>query len=77
MRVALLPALILAPALAFAHDWPDGPNKEFFQSLRRPDAWHGLSDFDRSCCGPGDIGKTKFKVAPGTERTRKTSGTRG
>lgn len=46
-------------------EWPDGPNKNFFQSLQRPDARFGTA-WERSCCGPGDIVKTKFKVEQGT-----------
>jgi hypothetical protein len=45
-------------------DWPDRPNKEWFQSLQRPDAdknpwWDAKS---HSCCGAGDVVKAKFWV---------------
>src|SRR5262249_44677192 len=49
---------------------PDGPNKHWFQGLKRPDnAKHPYRD-DKSlfCCGVADTVKTKFKVEPGDER---------
>jgi hypothetical protein len=66
MRVFALVAMVVAsPAFADSEQWPDGPNKRFFQTLERPDAWKGANAFERSCCGHGDIIKTKFKVEPG------------
>ena len=64
LHAMLLPLALVPPVLAAAHEWPDGPNKKFFRNLQRPDAWSGASEYDRSCCGPGDIVKTKFKVIP-------------
>ena len=55
---------IASPAFAGSEERPDGPNKEFFRGLQRPDASPRASEFERSCCGPGDVVKTKFKVLP-------------
>jgi len=49
---------------------PDGPNKHWFQGLKRPDnAKHPYRD-EKSllCCQVADTVKTKFKVEPGDER---------
>jgi hypothetical protein len=45
-------------------EWPDGPNKQWFQNLERPDNnKHPYRDpRSRWCCGAGDVVKTKFKV---------------
>ena len=51
--------LVASPAFAANEEWPDGPNKEFFRGLQRPDASPRASEFERSCCGPGDVVKTK------------------
>jgi hypothetical protein len=56
--------LIASPAFAGSEEWPDGPKKEFFRGLQRPDASPRASEFERSCRGPGDVVKTKFKVLP-------------
>jgi hypothetical protein len=55
------------PALCGAGDeWPDGPHKEWFQSLRRPDNdQHPERQLDGKslfCCGAADVVKTRFKV---------------
>jgi hypothetical protein len=57
------------PSLA-GGEWPDGPNKAWFQGLQRPDNdKHPYRDEkSRSCCGAGDVVKTKFKVESGDER---------
>jgi hypothetical protein len=53
-------------------EWPDGPNKQWFQSLERPDNHkHPERQLDRKslfCCGIADTVKTKFKVEAGHER---------
>ncbi len=51
-------------------EWPDGPNKEWFQSLERPDNdKHPYRDTkSRSCCGAADVVKTRFRVESGDER---------
>ena len=81
MRAALLLAMFLSPTVALAGDdaWPDSPNKIWFENLQRPDN-HKRPYQDKhtkSCCGPGDVVKTKFKVFRLTGHTRKTLGSRG
>jgi hypothetical protein len=51
-------------------EWPDGPYKEWFQSLERPDNdKHPYRDTkSRSCCGAADVVKTMFKVEVGDEK---------
>jgi hypothetical protein len=73
----LLAAMIVAPlffdvaghALARG-EWPDGPYKEWFQSLERPDndKHPERDEKSRSCCGAADVVKTKFKVESGDEK---------
>jgi hypothetical protein len=47
-------------------EWPDGPNKQWLESLERPDnaqnPYRKLDPKSLSCCGAGDTVKTKFKV---------------
>ena len=78
-HIALAAALLITPAYAqdvFGDpaekqtEWPDGPNKRFFQNLQRPDNYlREGPNYDVnepvSCCGAGDVVKTKFKVEPG------------
>jgi hypothetical protein len=51
-------------------EWPDGPHKEWFQSLERPDndknPYRDLKS--RSCCGAADVVKTRFRVESGDEK---------
>jgi hypothetical protein len=51
-------------------EWPDGPYKEWFQSLERPDNdRHPYRDTkSRSCCGAADVVKTTFRVEAGDEQ---------
>jgi hypothetical protein len=51
-------------------EWPDGPYKEWFQSLERPDNdKHPYRDTkSRSCCGAADVVKAMFKVEAGNEK---------
>jgi hypothetical protein len=61
--IAALSALAASPAAA-GGGWPDGPNKQWFKGLQRPDN-HNFPDRDldsMTCCGPGDVVKTKFRV---------------
>jgi hypothetical protein len=66
-------ALVLAVLLAAAPDvgraggeWPDGPYKEWFQNLQRPDndryPERRVDPKSLSCCGAADVVKTRFKV---------------
>ena len=52
---------------ALAHGtWPDGPNKQWLESLQRPDndqhSYRRSDPKSLSCCGAGDTVQTKFKV---------------
>jgi len=63
----------MIPSIASAGgDWPDGPNKSYFDNLQRPDnhlaPYRKLDPKSLSCCGVGDTIKTKFKVEPGNEK---------
>jgi hypothetical protein len=53
-------------------EWPDGPYKDWFQNLQRPDNdQHPERRGDPkslSCCGAADLVKTKFKVESGGSR---------
>jgi hypothetical protein len=67
MRAAAWAAAISIafPIVALAGgDWPDGPNKAWFEGLQRPDNDQNPSrDFkSHFCCGVADTVKTKFKV---------------
>ena len=59
------------PAFA-AGEWPDGPNKLWFEGLQRPDNHlnpsRKVDPKSLFCCGIADTVKTKFKVEPGDER---------
>jgi hypothetical protein len=77
MRLTWIAAAIAAamgmavPAFA-GGEWPDGPNKLWFEGLQRPDNHLNPSrKIDQKslfCCGIADTVKTKFKVEPGDER---------
>ena len=59
--------LLFATAPCFAlGEWPDGPHKEWFENLRRPDNHlHPERNVDpksQYCCGAADVVKTRFKV---------------
>jgi hypothetical protein len=51
-------------------EWPEGPNKQWFQKLERPDNdKHPYRDpRSRSCCGAGDVVKTRFRVESGDDK---------
>ena len=59
-------ACALSPKSYGHGDWPDGPHKEWFQFLQRPDnhlhAHRQLDPKSLYCCGAADVVKTKFKV---------------
>ena len=52
--------------------WPEGPHKEWFQNLQRPDndehPHRRLDHKSLFCCGAGDVVKTKFMVELGGDR---------
>ena len=53
-------------------DWPEGPHKEWVESLQRPDNdAHPYRKSDPKslfCCGAADVVKTKFMVELGRDR---------
>ena len=69
--IALVVLWLVCPSPSFAGgEWPDGPNKLWFENLQRPDNdKHQYRDLkSRFCCGVADTVKTKFKVEPGNGR---------
>jgi hypothetical protein len=58
----------ISPAYA-AGDWPDGPNKLWFEKLQRPDnhlnPHRQIDPKSLFCCGIADTVKTRFRVEPG------------
>jgi hypothetical protein len=80
MKAIALPGVVagavilgLFPTTGLARgEWPDGPLKEWFQNLKRPDNdRHPERQTDpksQYCCGAADVVKTKFKVEGGGER---------
>jgi hypothetical protein len=69
LRVAAL-AVAVSSALSATGlargEWPDGPYKDWFQNLQRPDNHeHPHRQMDPKslyCCGAADVVRTKFKV---------------
>ena len=64
---SVVTAFLFFAAPCFARgEWPDGPHKEWFENLRRPDNHlHPERDVDvksQYCCGAADVVKTRFKV---------------
>jgi hypothetical protein len=48
--------------------WPAGPLRDYFEKLQRPDNYNRPNTPDgpsRSCCGAGDVVKTRFRVEAG------------
>jgi hypothetical protein len=63
-------SIVYPRASSAGGEWPDGPHKEWFQNLKRPDIereeyWDAKS---RSCCGAADVVKTKFMVEPAHDK---------
>jgi hypothetical protein len=62
-------------------EWPDGPCKEWFQGLERPDNHlHPERKLDLKslyCCGAADVVKTRFKVESAGGRHPDESGMLG
>jgi hypothetical protein len=67
--VAIISLALQTPGLA-GGEWPDGPNKAWFQGLQRPDNHQNPQrDYkSRFCCDVADTVKTTFRVEPGTEK---------
>jgi hypothetical protein len=79
IRAMLNAAVIAAPLSMIVSEhslaggeWPDGPYKEWFQNLQRPDNDRNperkLDPKSLSCCGAADVVKTKFRVESGDEK---------
>ena len=67
LAISVAGTALVFPVPALSHsDWPDGPEKEWFQNLQRPDNdAHPSRKHDPKslyCCGASDVVKTKFKV---------------
>jgi hypothetical protein len=69
--VATILSTVNTPCIA-GGEWPDGPNKEWFQNLQRPDNHlHPERQMDPKslfCCGAADVVKTQFKVESAGDR---------
>jgi hypothetical protein len=63
-------SLGLPSELPAGGEWPDAPNKAWFQGLKRPDNYKHPHRDEKSqfCCGVADTVRTKFKVEAGNER---------
>jgi hypothetical protein len=76
MKTRLVLALLaiqdfsMCSQVAAKEEWPDGPNKSWFQTLQRPDNDKNPSRDEKSrfCCGIADTVKTKFRVEAGDAR---------
>jgi hypothetical protein len=73
LRAALIALSFACTTNSYAGgEWPDGPNKAWFESLQRPDNHlhpeRKLDPKSLSCCGAADTVKTKFKVEVGNEK---------
>ena len=70
MRATAVVALWFAsllPSVA-GGEWPDSPQKQWFENLLRPDNHKRpyQDKHSKSCCGAGDVVKTMFRVEPAT-----------
>jgi hypothetical protein len=63
LAIATLSALTASSARA-GGEWPDGPNKQWFKNLQRPDNHKRPyeDEHTKSCCGRGNVVKTQFRV---------------
>ena len=72
VSVALSLTIASAQRTIAGRDWPDGPNKTYFEGLQRPDndkhPYRAQDLKSLFCCGVADTVKTKFKVKSGSER---------
>ena len=67
LAMALAVLLVSGPDAGRAGgEWPDGPYKDWFQNLQRPDndshPERKLDPKSLSCCGAADVVRTKFRV---------------
>ena len=86
MRLTLVAAALAAAVSTVvpAHaggEWPDSPNKPWFEKLQRPDnhlaPYRNIDPKSLFCCGIADTVKTKFKIEPATNAIPKIAGTLG
>ena len=73
LAALLIGTILIGPQLCLARgEWPDGPNKGWFQSLERPDndanPHRKLDPKSLFCCGEADVVKTKFRVESGGDK---------
>ena len=63
-------SLVLSSDLFAGGEWPNGPNKAWFQGLQRPDNFKNphRDEKSRFCCDVADTVKTQFKVELGNEK---------
>jgi len=57
----------IAPAQA-GGEWPDGPNKAWFEKLHHLAPYRNIDPKSLSCCGIADTIKTKFRVEAGDSK---------
>jgi hypothetical protein len=70
--IAAALAAAMSTAAYAAGEWPEGPNKLWFERLQRPDnhlaPYRNIDPKSLFCCGIADTVRTKFKVEPGNAR---------
>ena len=68
------------PAFA-GGEWPDGPNKLWFEQLQRPDnhlaPYRNMDQKSLFCCGIADTVKTNLRSSRATNAIPKIAGTLG
>jgi hypothetical protein len=59
-------SIALSTAASPRDEWPNSPNKSWFENLQRPDnhlhPYRKLDPKSLYCCGVADVVRTKFKV---------------
>jgi hypothetical protein len=67
--IAFLSYFLACEAIFARGEWPDSPNKQWFQNLLRPDNHLSPSRRDQSlyCCGEADVVRTRFRVETADE----------
>jgi len=70
--VAIAAAMSTAVPARAGGEWPDGPNKAWFENLQRPDnhlaPYRNIDPKSLFCCGIADTVKTKFRVEAGDSK---------
>ena len=66
IAAAIAAAMSTAVPAHAGGEWPDSPNKAWFENLQRPDnhlaPYRNIDPKSLFCCGIADTVKTKFKV---------------